>query len=110
MLQAAAMLAGGGEVWVGDETALREFPPLRAGWSKRGQPAPVLISGRNGRRTLLGALQVSTGELVCTVRERCRTERHQQRRGSSRNWVRLPEIAMLIRADEEEVVADVKHS
>lgn len=68
------MIAGGGEVWVGDETALREFPPLRAGWSRRGEPATVLISGRNGRRTILGALQVATGELVQTVRERCRTD------------------------------------
>ena len=58
------MLAAGGEVWVADETALREFPPLRAGWSKRGEPARVLISGRNQRRTILGALHVGTGELV----------------------------------------------
>ena len=71
---AQAMLAVGGEVWVADETALREFPPLRAGWSKRGEPAVVLISGRNTRRTILGALQVGTGELVQTVRERCRTD------------------------------------
>jgi transposase len=69
---ATAMIAAGGEVWVGDETALREFPPLRAGWSRRGAPAVVTISGRNARRTLLGALNVTTGELVCTVRERCR--------------------------------------
>lgn len=68
------MRAAGGEVWVADETALREFPPLRAGWSKRGAPATVLISGRNGRRTLLGALNVATGELVHTVRERGRTD------------------------------------
>jgi transposase len=68
------MLAAGGEVWVADETALREFPPLRAGWSRRGVPAPVLLSGRNRRRTILGALHVGTGELVTTVRERCRTE------------------------------------
>ena len=71
---AQAMLAAGGEVWVADETALREFPPLRAGWSRRGEPATVLISGRNKRRTILGALQVGTGQLVCTVRERCRTD------------------------------------
>lgn len=71
---AQAMLAAGGEVWVADETALREFPPLRAGWSRRGEPAVVLISGRNKRRTILGALQVTTGELVRTVRERGRTE------------------------------------
>jgi transposase len=71
---AQAMRTAGGEVWVADETALREFPPLRAGWSPRGAPATVLISGRNGRRTMLGALQVATGELVRTVRERCRTD------------------------------------
>jgi transposase len=71
---ATATTAAGGEVWVADETALREFPPLRAGWSPRGQPATVLISGRNGRRTILGALNVRSGELVCTVRPRCRTE------------------------------------
>jgi transposase len=70
----AATLAAGGEVWVADETALREFPPLRAGWSKRGEPAVVGISGRNRRRTILGALNASTGELVHTVRERCRTD------------------------------------
>jgi transposase len=69
-----AVLAAGGEVWVADETALREFPPLRAGWSRRGEPATVIISGRNARRTLLGALTVTSGELVATVRERCRTD------------------------------------
>jgi transposase len=72
--QAQAMIAAGGEVWVGDETALREFPPLRAGWSKRGEPARVVISGRNQRRTILGALNVATGELVRTARERGRTD------------------------------------
>jgi transposase len=72
--QAQAMLAAGGEVWVADETALREFPPLRAGWSRRGEPARVIISGRNKRRTILGALHVGSGELVRTVRERCRTD------------------------------------
>ena len=71
---AAAMLTAGGEVWVADETALREFPPLRAGWSKRGEPARVLISGRNQRRTILGALNATTGELVRTARDRCRAD------------------------------------
>jgi transposase len=74
MAAVQAMVAAGGEVWVADETALREFPPLRAGWSPRGVPAQVIISGRNRRRTLLGALQVGTGELVTVVRERCRTD------------------------------------
>jgi transposase len=59
---------------VGDETGLREFPPLRAGWSKRGAQAAVAISGRNARRTVLGALNAATGELVRVVRQRSRTE------------------------------------
>jgi len=68
------MLAAGGEVWVADETALREFPPLRAGWSLQGTPAAVVITGRNRRRTIIGALQVGTGELVTLVQDRCRTD------------------------------------
>jgi transposase len=71
---AQAMLEAGGEVWVADETALREFPPLRAAWSRRGMPASVVISGRNRRRTIFGALHVGTGELVTLVRERSRTD------------------------------------
>jgi transposase len=67
------VLAAGGEVWVGDETALREFPPLRAAWSKRGHQAVVIISGRNARRTVFGAMHAASGELVGLVRERART-------------------------------------
>jgi transposase len=67
-------LRAGGEVWVGDEAALREFPPLRAAWAKRGQQAEVVISGRNARRVLHGLLNVASGELLHTVRERGRGE------------------------------------
>lgn len=74
MTAAAAMLAAEGEVWVADETALREFPPLRAAWGKQGAPVTVLISGRNARQTLLGAMQVRTGELVVVPRPRGRTD------------------------------------
>lgn len=72
--EAAGVLAAGGEVWVADETALREFPPLRAGWGKRGESVQVVISGRNKRRTIFGALNPATGELVRTVRERGRAD------------------------------------
>lgn len=58
---------------MGDETTLREFPPLRAAWARRGQQARVVVSGRNPSRILLGALNVVTGQLVTLVRERCRT-------------------------------------
>ena len=62
------VLAAGGEVWFADETTLREFPPLRAGWARRGQQATVVISGRNARRVIVGALNIVTGTLVRVVR------------------------------------------
>ena len=42
--QATRIVAAGGEVWFGDETTLREFPPLRAGWARRGEQQVVVIS------------------------------------------------------------------
>jgi transposase len=72
--RARLTLAAGGEVWVGDETALREFPPLRAGWSRRGEQAEVVVSGRNARRVVCGALNAATGEFVRVVRERSRAD------------------------------------
>ncbi|MGZ3663280.1 MAG: IS630 family transposase [Ktedonobacterales bacterium] len=72
--QAGALTQAGGEVWFGDETTLREYPPLRATWAKRGQPANVVISGRNARRVIHGALNAATGEVVQLVRERSRQD------------------------------------
>ena len=68
------MLDAGGEIWFGDETSLREFPPLRAAWSRIGEQAEVIISGRNARRTVVGFLNVFTGKLVRTIRQRGRGE------------------------------------
>ena len=61
-------------MWFGDETTLREYPPLRAAWAKRGKPANVVISGRNGRRVVQGALNAATGEFVHLIRERSRQD------------------------------------
>jgi transposase len=71
--QVEKMLAAGGEVWSGDETTLREFPPLRCAWARRGQQAIVVISGRNGRRVIHGMLNVVTGQVIEVVRERGRS-------------------------------------
>ena len=68
------MLAAGGEVWMGDETRLREFPPLRCAWARVGQQAQVVVSGRNAQRVLLGAVNILTGHVVRLVRERCRKD------------------------------------
>ena len=61
-------------MWFGDETTLREFPPLRASWAKRGTQREVVISGHNGRRVIHGALNATTGELVHLGRERSRQD------------------------------------
>jgi hypothetical protein len=71
--RARIVAACGGEVWVADETTVREFPPLRAGWSRRGEQAAVVVSGRNAQRVVHGALNAATGELLAAVRPRCRT-------------------------------------
>ncbi len=47
-----------------DETDLRLFPPLRAGWALRGKEAPVPISGHNAKRVLWGAINLDTGRRV----------------------------------------------
>src|SRR6266446_705344 len=46
---------------VEDETDLLLFPPLRAAWALRGQPAPVPISGLNAKRVVFGVLNIKTG-------------------------------------------------
>src|SRR4051812_28021679 len=55
-----------------DETDLRLFPPLRAGWALRGKPAPVAISGGNAKRVLFGSINILTGHRLFLAR------RHQR--------------------------------
>jgi hypothetical protein len=55
-----------------DETDLLLFPPLRAGWARRGQDAPVPISGRNAKRVLFGTLNIDTGTRLFLPRPRQR--------------------------------------
>ena len=65
-----------------DETDLLLFPPLRAGWSPRGQPQEVLLSGRNARRVIFGALNLHTGSRFFLPRE-------HQRAGDYQAFLRL---------------------
>jgi transposase len=55
-----------------DETDLLLFPPLRASWSLRGQPREIVISGKNARRVIFGAMNVRSGSRFLLVRERQR--------------------------------------
>jgi hypothetical protein len=60
-----------------DETDLLLFPPLRALWSQRGQPARVMLSGRNARRAVFRCMNLVTGHRLFLVRERQRAEDFQ---------------------------------
>jgi transposase len=51
-----------------DETDLHLFPPIRAGWFKRGKPAKVPISGWNAKRSVFGTIDVDTGRRTFVVR------------------------------------------
>jgi transposase len=51
-----------------DETDLLLFPPLRAGWFPRGQPAAVPVSGQNAKRTVYGTIDVETGRRLFVSR------------------------------------------
>jgi hypothetical protein len=61
-----------------DETDLLLFPPLRAGWAPRGQPAPVPISGHNARRTVFGALHLRTGHALFLDQSRRRVREFEE--------------------------------
>jgi transposase len=52
-----------------DETDLLLFPPLRAGWFRRGKPAEVPISGENAKRTVFGTIDVETGQRILVSRD-----------------------------------------
>ena len=60
-----------------DETDLLLFPPLRACWAKRGKSAKVVISGRNARRVIFGAINVRTGHRLLLPRPKQRAEDFQ---------------------------------
>lgn len=55
-----------------DETDLMLFPPLRSGWTKKGQPADVEISGGNAKRVVFGTVSL-TGHRLLLVRPRQRS-------------------------------------
>jgi hypothetical protein len=79
-----------------DETDLLLFPPLRAMWSLRGQPARVMLSGWNARRVVFGCMNLATGHRLFQVRRHQRAEDFQaflhQVRRQYRGW----RIAMVL--------------
>jgi hypothetical protein len=56
-----------------DETDLLLFPPLRAGWARRGEAGQVVLSGFNARRVIFGGMNLRTGRRLFLVRQRQRS-------------------------------------
>jgi transposase len=88
-----------------DETDLRLFPPLRAGWAPRGQPAPVPISGGNAKRVVFGALNLETGHRLLLARPRGRGEDFRAFLEEARRSYRGRPVALLLDEDSSHTAA-----
>ena len=82
-----------------DEADLLLFPPLRAGWSLRGEPVEVHISGRNARRVVFGAMNLLTGTRVLLPQPKGRAANFQAFLGEVRRRYRGWHVAMLLDED-----------
>lgn len=79
-----------------DETDVLLFPPLRANWGRRGEPTRVLISGRNARRVVFGALNLRTGKRLFLIREHPRQSDFQSFLELIRQRYRGRRVALLL--------------
>jgi hypothetical protein len=82
-----------------DETDLLLFPPLRAGWFKRGEAARVWLSGRNARRVIFGAMNLRTGTRLFVPREKGRSADFQAFAAEVRSAYRGWHVALLLDED-----------
>jgi hypothetical protein len=82
-----------------DETDLLLFPPLRAAWAKRGDPARVWLSGRNARRVVFGALNLRTGARLFVPRDKGRSADFQTFLAEARSRYRGWHVALLLDED-----------
>jgi transposase len=89
-----------------DETDLRLFPPLRAGWARRGEEAPVPISGSNAKRVLFGALNIETGGRVFLAHRRQRGVEFEDFLEEVRWYYRGRPIALLLDEDSSHTAED----
>ena len=82
-----------------DETDLLLFPPLRAGWSRRGEVARVWLSGRNARRVIFGAMNLRSGSRLLVPRARGRSGDFQAFAAEVRSAYRGWHVALLLDED-----------
>jgi len=94
-----------------DETDLLLFPPLRAGWSKRGAAAKVWLSGRNARRVVFGAMNLRTGTRLLLPRLKGRSGDYQAFVDEVRHHYRGWHVALLLDSDPSHTAqASLRHA
>ena len=82
-----------------DETDVLLFPPLRAGWSKRGEAAEVRLTGRNARRVVFGAMNLRSGMRLFVPRPKGRSGDFQAFLAELRSMYRGWHVALLLDED-----------
>jgi hypothetical protein len=88
-----------------DETDLLLFPPLRANWSQRGEANRVVLSGRNARRVIFGAMNLRTGTRLFLARQRQKQEDFQAFLYLVREHYRGWHVAMLLDENPSHIAA-----
>jgi hypothetical protein len=89
-----------------DETDLVLFPPLWAGWARKGQTRKVLLSGYNARQVMYGALNAKTGHLLLMAQARQRALEFQNFLDVIREHYRHQPVVLLLDKDSSHIAVD----
>jgi len=79
---------------------------LRAGWARRGEPAPVPISGSNAKRVLFGAINLETGRRLLLASQRQRGVDFEDFLEEIRYFYRGRHVALLLDEDSSHTAED----
>jgi DDE superfamily endonuclease len=82
------------------------FPPLRAGWARRGEEAPVPISGGNAKRVLFGAINIETGSRLFLARRQGRGVDFEEFLDEVRWYYRGRDVVVLLDEDSSHTAGD----
>ena len=79
---------------------------MRAGWARRGEPAPVPISGSNAKRVLFGAINLETGRRLLLASQRQRGVDFEDFLEEIRYFYRGRHVALLLDEDSSHTAED----
>ena len=79
---------------------------MRAGWARRGEPAPVPISGSNAKRVLFRAINLETGRRLLLASQRQRGVDFEDFLEEIRYFYRGRHVALLLDEDSSHTAED----